>query len=199
LRPSARTDSKLPSSAATPHARQAGDPRTAKLAVARAASTTATAQTASERFQQLSDQRLELAASLDEALPDEEDISMAGIVGALNLQVEARTERRALEVKVKDIAVKLERLTSDMSQARQKLAVLQQRRDDAQRELETAQGALSDACGRLMALAAECAWRDVAAALEAGRNVSQGLKTHRASTKPSTSKRCRSSARARSV
>jgi exonuclease SbcC len=155
---------------------------TAKLAVARATSATATAQTASGRIEELSAQRLGLAASLDEALPDEEDVSLAGIVGALNQQVEARSERRALEGQVKDIAEKLDRLTSDMSQARQKLAVLKQRRDAAQRDLERSQEALSDACGRLMALASECGWRDVAAAVEAGRDVTQGLKTRQAST-----------------
>jgi exonuclease SbcC len=138
------------------------------------------AENAARRLEELGSQRLELAASLDEALPDEEDLSMPALVAALNQQIEARRERQALESQVRDASVRLERLSSELSQARQQVALFEQRTEAACRDAEAAKGAFCEAQAALLALAAECDWQDIGAAVSAGRDAASGLRSRQA-------------------
>ncbi len=149
------------------------------LQAALAASTRATATVISseERFETLRQQQVSLSNSLVEALPDEADITLPGLVAALNQQIEARRERVILETQVREAESGLQRLMSDLAAARQKHAALAQRSQSAVRELCAAEEAVKLARASLAALADTNGWQDVAATVSAGKDVGTGLKT----------------------
>lgn len=146
-----------------------------------AASTAATrasaaVEAAERRVEELSEQRRRRVESLEEALPADDDRSLAAIETALASLTESMAERQRLESAAGDLASRHDELKSQLDQARQALAALEQRAGAAHRALDEARRAVEHASIALAELASKAGWRNVAAAPAAGDDVAAVLK-----------------------
>jgi exonuclease SbcC len=142
---------------------------------------TLTAENIDQRVEDLGSTRARLEASLEDALQDGDDRSLTAIERALVVLTEARSERQRLDLRLRELTGQHETLKSQLGQARQALAVLDQRAVAARKALREADEAVATGTRELLALATKAAWDEITTSLTAGDDVALALKTRLAS------------------
>ena len=115
-----------------------------------------------------------LDAALTDVLPQGQDAAPTAIEAALKEQARARTERVELDGQLKQATAKAQTVRSQLDEARQHLAALEQRSTSAAEALEAAEAALTKARDDLGAVVD--AWPEVAETLRSDGNVMAVLK-----------------------
>jgi exonuclease SbcC len=115
-----------------------------------------------------------LDASVAEVLPEGQDASLAAVETALREQAQARTARIELDAQIKQTTAQCQTMRTQLDEARQHLAALEQRSQAAVEALEAAQEGVTKARESLEAAAG--AWPEVGDALRKDANVALVLR-----------------------
>ena len=115
-----------------------------------------------------------LDASVAEVLPEGQDASLAAVETALREQAQARTARIELDAQIKQTTAQCQTMRTQLDEARQHLAALEQRSQAAAEALEAAQEGVTKARESLEAAAG--AWPEVGEALRKVANVALVLR-----------------------